>query len=36
MIYFQEEQRLKVKKAKDDLESFLLRSSKMNSGVKYR
>ncbi|KAJ8313679.1 hypothetical protein KUTeg_008240 [Tegillarca granosa] len=30
-----EEQRLRAKQAKEDLEQFLLRSDKMNSGIKY-
>ncbi len=33
---FQEEARLKAKKAKEDLEEFLLSTDKINSGIKYR
>ena len=33
---FQEEQRLRIKKAKEDLEDFLLHTDKMNSMIKYR
>ena len=35
-VCVQEEQRLRAKKAKEDLEEFLMNNSKMNSSVKYR
>lgn len=33
---FQEEQRMRVKQAKEDLEQFLLTTKDMNSTIKYR
>ena len=33
---FQEEQRLRAKQAKEDLEDFLLTTEKINSTIKYR
>jgi len=39
MVYFillQEEQRLRAKQAKEDLEDFLLTTEKIHSSIKYR
>jgi len=35
-VFLQEEQRLRAKQAKEDLEDFLLTTEKINSTVKYR
>ena len=34
-FFLQEEQRLRLKQAKEDLEQFLLNHDKMNSSIKY-
>ena len=36
VVFLQEEQRMRVKQAKEDLEQFLLTTKKMNSTIKYR